>query len=128
MLREEFGVESDVWSVTSFNELKRDADDVDRHNRLHPDDARTAHVTDALKGHEGPVVAATDYVRLFPDQIRAAVRQSAYSRYRICHETGIDQGAMSHFLAGHRGLSLDSIDRLGEFLALHIVGTSEKGP
>ena len=60
------------------------------------------------------------------DQIRDVVRRSGYSRYRICNETGIDQGAMSHFLAGHRGLSLDSIDRLGEFLGLRIVGLHEK--
>ena len=77
---------------------------------------------------QGMVVMSARKPKKLSDQIRDAVRRSGYSRYRICHETGIDQGAMSHFLAGHRGLSLDSIDRLGEFLAFHIVSTSEKGP
>ena len=61
------------------------------------------------------------------DQIRKLVRTSEHSRYRICAETGIDQGAMSHFLAGHRGLSLDSLDRLGEFLRLRVVADAKKG-
>lgn len=61
------------------------------------------------------------------DQIRKLVRTSEHSRYRICAETGIDQGAMSHFLAGHRGLSLDSLDRLGEFLRLRIAADGTKG-
>jgi len=56
----------------------------------------------------------------FSDQIRGVVKTSGYSRYAICKATGIDQGAMSHFLAGHRGLSLDSLDALADFLGLHV--------
>ncbi len=63
------------------------------------------------------------------DQIRAAIRASAHSRYAIWKATGIDQGALSHFMAGHRGLSLASLDELCEFLELELrpVRRSPKG-
>ena len=54
----------------------------------------------------------------FSDQIRAAVMNCGESQYRVCEETGIDKGAMCHFLAGRRGLSLDSIDKLAAHLGL----------
>ena len=55
------------------------------------------------------------------DQIRELVESSEHSRYAICKATGIDKGAMSHFIAGHRGLSLESLDALGNFLNLQVV-------
>ncbi|MCW5623158.1 MAG: pyruvate dehydrogenase (acetyl-transferring), homodimeric type [Burkholderiales bacterium] len=65
------GVSADVWSCTSFNELRRDGMDVERWNRLHPEDKpRKAYVTECLEGTDGPIIAATDYMRAFPDQIR----------------------------------------------------------
>jgi pyruvate dehydrogenase E1 component len=71
ILKENHGIDSDVWSTTSFTELKREAEDVERWNMLHPEDPkRTSYVTSCLEGHDGPVIAATDYVRLFADQIR----------------------------------------------------------
>ena len=74
LLEETCGVTADIWSVTSFNELKREGDDVERWNRLHPSDSpRTSHVSDCLNGRTGPVIAATDYVRLYADQIRSQV-------------------------------------------------------
>ena len=75
LLQEEFDVGADVWSVTSFTELARDAEDCRRHQRLHPMVApRESYVTKALSARpEGPVIAATDYMKLFADQIRAAV-------------------------------------------------------
>jgi pyruvate dehydrogenase E1 component len=70
-LREDFGVESDIWSVTSFNELRRDGLRVERANRLHPQAGQQkSYVEDCLQGQEGPVIASTDYMRSFPDQIR----------------------------------------------------------
>jgi pyruvate dehydrogenase E1 component len=70
LLREDFGVESDVWSVTSFTELRRDGLAIERDNRLHPTRApRPAYVQECLPG-EAPVVAATDYIRTLPDMIR----------------------------------------------------------
>ena len=74
ILAEDFGIQADVWSCPSFNELKRDGDDCVRWNLMHPDQKpRIPHVTACLEKHSGPVVAATDYVKLFADQIRAYV-------------------------------------------------------
>ena len=70
ILAEKYGVASDVWSVTSYNELRRDALDVERWNRLHPDQpARTPYIVEALKGADCPIIAATDYMKAVPDQI-----------------------------------------------------------
>ncbi|MCU7946680.1 MAG: pyruvate dehydrogenase (acetyl-transferring), homodimeric type, partial [Candidatus Thiodiazotropha sp. (ex Cardiolucina cf. quadrata)] len=71
LLEKEFKVSADVWSVTSFNELRRDGLDVDRWNTLHPEDKpKVSYVTQQLMGQKGPVVAATDYIRSYADQIR----------------------------------------------------------
>jgi pyruvate dehydrogenase E1 component len=71
LLREDWNIESDIWSVTSFNELRRDGLNVDRHNLLHPNgQQQKAYVTQCLEKQTGPVVAATDYMKAFADQIR----------------------------------------------------------
>jgi pyruvate dehydrogenase E1 component len=71
LLASDFGVAADVWSVTSFTELRRDGIEVERWNMLHPtEEPRRAYVTEQLSPREGPVVASTDYLRAFPDQIR----------------------------------------------------------
>jgi pyruvate dehydrogenase E1 component len=76
LLRNDFGVESDTWSATSFNELRRDGLSAQRWNMLHPGETpRLSHVEQRLKSHAGPVIAASDYVRGFADQIRAFVPQ-----------------------------------------------------
>ncbi|HEU4977085.1 MAG TPA: pyruvate dehydrogenase (acetyl-transferring), homodimeric type, partial [Baekduia sp.] len=76
LLREDFGVEADVWSVTSFTELRRDGMAVERRNRLHPTaEPERAYVEQCLGGADGaPVVAATDYIRTLADGIRPWVR------------------------------------------------------
>jgi pyruvate dehydrogenase E1 component len=74
MLFEDFGVASDVFSVTSFGELARDARLVERHNRHHPFDEPTqSHLSRCLPGN-APVVAATDYVRAYPELIASHIR------------------------------------------------------
>jgi pyruvate dehydrogenase E1 component len=74
LLEEDFGVSADVWSCTSFNELSRNGIDVERWNMLHPtDDPKVSYVTQCLSGQTGPVIAATDYMRAFPEQIRPFV-------------------------------------------------------
>ncbi len=74
LLAEDFGVLADVWSVTSFTELRRDGIEVERWNTLHPEaPPRVPFVTAALQDSRGPVIAATDYIRAFPDEIRAWV-------------------------------------------------------
>lgn len=74
LLKQDFGVASDVWSVTSFNELRRDGMDTQRWNSLHPEKkARTCYVTSSLLGSDLPVIAATDYMKIYADQIREYV-------------------------------------------------------
>jgi pyruvate dehydrogenase E1 component len=70
ILAEEWGVAADTWSVTSWNELARDAVAAEEWNLLHPgDEPRTAYVSDKLSGAQGPVVAVSDYMRAVPLQI-----------------------------------------------------------
>jgi pyruvate dehydrogenase E1 component len=69
LLHDEWNVAADVWSVTSWNELRRDAVECEEHALLHPDDRRTPYVTQALQGAPGPVVAVSDWMRAVPDQI-----------------------------------------------------------
>lgn len=72
ILDKEWGVDADIWSVTSFNEIAREARDIERWNLLHPlEDARLPYITQCLKDRRGPAVAATDYIRSYADQIRA---------------------------------------------------------
>ena len=71
LLAEDFGVVADVWSVTSFTELRREGLEVERWNRLHPTaTAKRSFLDDAFAGRPGPFVAASDYMRSFADQIR----------------------------------------------------------
>ena len=74
LLEADWGVAADLWSCPSFNELARDGHDVERWNLLHPEqEPRESHVARKLAEREGPVIAATDYVRLFAEQIRPFV-------------------------------------------------------
>jgi pyruvate dehydrogenase E1 component len=84
LLEREFGIPADVWSVTSFSELRRDAMSVDRWNERHPGKRRTSFVEDALAGTSGPFIASTDYVKNVPDQIRQWVPGS----YRVLGTDG----------------------------------------
>jgi len=72
MLKDDWQIEAAVWSVTSFTELQRDGMGVER-NARHGESAATAYVTKALEASQGPVIAATDYVRAVPELIRAYV-------------------------------------------------------
>ncbi len=70
ILAERYKIASDVWSVTSYNELRRDALKVERWNRLHPaEELRRPYIQKALDGVDGPIVAATDYMKVVPDQL-----------------------------------------------------------
>lgn len=72
LLAKDFGVTSDIWSVTSFNELRRDGLDCERWNMLHPEAApRISYTEQCLGKRKGPVIAATDYIKSYADQIRA---------------------------------------------------------
>jgi pyruvate dehydrogenase E1 component len=74
LLRKDWGVDADLWGCPSFTELARDGQAVARWNMLHPTETpRRSHVESCLAGTDGPVVAATDYMRAFAEQIRAFV-------------------------------------------------------
>ena len=74
MLDKDYGVSADIWSVTSFNELRRDGLAVERYNRMHPEkEARQSYVSKLLADRKGPIIAATDYIRMYADQIRPFV-------------------------------------------------------
>lgn len=74
LLERDFGVSSDVWSVTSLTELRREGQDAERWNLLHPQQTpRISHVESCLQDAQGPVVIATDYMKIFADQIRPFV-------------------------------------------------------
>ena len=88
LLHDDWGVAADVWSCPSFNELRREGLDAERWNMLHPLEApRLSHVEAQLKDRGGPVVAATDYIKIFADQIRPFV-QNAGKRYRVLGTDG----------------------------------------
>ncbi len=70
ILSEQFGVSTDVWSVTSYNELRREALRVERWNRLHPaEPEQKPYIVQALDQTEGPIIASTDYMKIVPDQL-----------------------------------------------------------
>ena len=85
LLEKDFGVAGDVWSCTSFNELRREGLDVRRWNLLHPEDKpRETYVGSCLNAAPGPVVAATDYMKLYADQIRPFI----YKHYVVLGTDG----------------------------------------
>ena len=98
LLREDFSVDSDIWSATSFNELKRDGMAVDRWNMLHPQEApRVSYVEQCLSERKGPVIAATDCMKNYADQIRAYVPQ----RYVVLGTDGFGRSDTRNKLRRH---------------------------
>jgi len=76
ILAEQFRIAADVWSATSYQQLRREALSTDRWNRLHPEsDPRHPYVMKVLDGIDGPIIAASDFVKAVPDMIRPWVRQ-----------------------------------------------------
>ena len=80
ILQKEYKIDSEVWSVTSFNELRRDGLEIERYNLLNPDkDQKKSYVEKCLGDTEGPILAASDYMRINSDQIRPYINKSFYS-------------------------------------------------
>jgi pyruvate dehydrogenase E1 component len=80
ILEKDYEIDSDVWSVTSYNELRKEALEIERFNLLNPDkEQKKSYVESCLSRTEGPIVAASDYIRLNSDQIRPFVNKSFYS-------------------------------------------------
>jgi pyruvate dehydrogenase E1 component len=80
ILSEEYGVDSDIWSVTSYNELRKDGMEIERKNLLNPDKKKEkTYIEKCLEKRDGPVIAVSDYVRSFSDQIRPYTGKPFYS-------------------------------------------------
>ncbi|HLR77764.1 MAG TPA: pyruvate dehydrogenase (acetyl-transferring), homodimeric type, partial [Burkholderiaceae bacterium] len=94
LLLEDWGIGSDVWSVTSFTELRRDGLDCERHALLHPEDSNPPkpYITKQLEGTEGPIVVSTDYMKAYGDQIRPFIPEG-----RRLHVLGADGFGRSDF-------------------------------
>ena len=87
LLQADWGVSADVWSATSFTELRRNGMDCERHNMLHPAaKPQVPYVTELLEKTEGPIVASTDYMKLFADQIRPFIPEGR--RYKVLGTDG----------------------------------------
>ncbi len=80
ILSKDYGIDSDVWSVTSFNELRKDGMETERWNLLNPDEKKKkSYVQKCMEKRDGPIIAASDYVRSFSDQIRPYTQKPFYS-------------------------------------------------
>ena len=125
MLEEEFGIASDVWSVTSYNELRKDGLAADRWNMLNPGKkARGNWVRQQLGKHTGPIIAASDYMKAVPDQIRPwtggkylALGTDGFgrsdTRQKLRRYFGVDRQhvalAALHMLQGQKGITAAKI-------------------
>jgi pyruvate dehydrogenase E1 component len=100
LLEQDWGVAADVWSVTSFTELRRDGLDCERWNLLHPGDKqKVPYATAQLEGHAGPVIASTDYMKLFADQIRPFMPKGR--AYKVLGTDGFGRSDFRYKLREH---------------------------
>ncbi|MGZ5271325.1 MAG: pyruvate dehydrogenase (acetyl-transferring), homodimeric type [Ramlibacter sp.] len=100
LLESEWGVSANVWSCPSFNELARDGQECDRWNLLHPTEkARVPYVAQQLQPHAGPVIASTDYIKAYADQIRAFMPKDR--TYRVLGTDGFGRSDFRSKLREH---------------------------
>ncbi|SEK93010.1 pyruvate dehydrogenase E1 component [Colwellia chukchiensis] len=98
ILSADYGISSDVYSVTSFNELARDGQAVTRWNMLHPEsEQKTPHITKVITADKGPAVAATDYIKNYSDQVRAYIN----TEYRVLGTDGFGRSDSRDNLRQH---------------------------
>ncbi len=116
LLREQWGVFADVWSVTSWNELRRDGLATDRFNFLNPDaEQRIPYVTQRLEGRQGPVVAVSDWMRAVQDQIREWVPQEFVSLGTDGWGMSDTRGALRrHFLVDGESITVQALTMLAK--------------
>ena len=100
MLEADWGIAGDVWSVTSFTELRRDGMDCERWNLLHPaGKQKTPYLTALLDKTSGPVVASTDYMKLFADQVRPYIPKGR--SYKVLGTDGFGRSDFRYRLREH---------------------------
>jgi pyruvate dehydrogenase E1 component len=100
LLEEEWGVAANIWSCPSFNELGRDGQAAERYNLLHPmEPAQVPFVTQQLQPHAGPVIASTDYMKAYAEQIRAFIPQGR--AYKVLGTDGFGRSDFRSKLREH---------------------------
>ena len=115
LLLDDFGIGADVWSVTSWSELRRDGLITDRHNLLNPQDQQTAYVTKKLKIFDAPVIAVSDFMRAVQDQIAPWVPQDFYSLGTDGFGLSDTRGALRrHFKVDAESIVVATLSRLAK--------------
>ncbi|MGZ6123831.1 MAG: pyruvate dehydrogenase (acetyl-transferring), homodimeric type [Myxococcales bacterium] len=127
LLEKDFGIAANLWSVTSFSELRREGLAADRWNALHPGEKpRESYVEQCLKGRKGPVIAATDYVKLHADSIRAFLP----ARFRVLGTDGFGRSdtraRLRHFFEVNRHwIAVHALRALAEEGAIPVSRSAE---
>ena len=116
LLRDDWGIVADVWSVTSWNELRRNGLETDRHNLLNPGSSpEIAYVTQRLDGRQGPVIAVSDYMRAVQDQIRPWVKAPFAALGTDGFGLSDTRGALRrHFLVDAESITVQTLSCLAE--------------
>jgi pyruvate dehydrogenase E1 component len=129
LLARDWGVHADVWSCPSFNELARDGLDCDRHNMLHPTATpRVPFVTQQLEKHGGPVVASTDYIKAYVDQIRAFIPKGR--SYKVLGTDGFGRSDFrsklrEHFEVNRHYITVAALKALAEDGSIPVAKVAE---
>lgn len=116
ILEAEYGVASNIWSATSMNELRREGLEIDRWNTLHPEEKpKISYVEQCLQDENGPVIAATDYMKIYADSIRPFVP----SRYVVLGTDGFGRSddreqLRNHFEVNHKYIVVSALSALFE--------------
>jgi len=116
LLEKDFNIPTDIWSVTSFNELRRDALEVERWNQLHPEEEpRKCYVEECLGDRPGPYIAATDYMKIVPDQIQRWVPGRYMSLGTDGYGRSDDRDALrQHFEVDERFIAVAALKALAD--------------
>ena len=110
ILAEKYGVHTDVWSVTSYTELRRDALAVERWNRLHPaEKERQNYMQTALEGTQGPIIAASDYMKVLPDSLAPWLNAGPTARLVTLGTDGFGRSDNREHLRKHFEVNAESI-------------------
>ena len=110
MLAEKYSIQADVWSVPSYTELRRDALSVERWNRLHPaEKERVPYIVSALEGAQGPIIAASDYMKVIPDQLAPWLNSGAGTRLVTLGTDGFGRSDNREHLRRHFEVSAEAI-------------------
>ena len=116
LLESEYGIAANIWSATSINELRREGNDVQRWNMLHPDEKpKISYVEQCFQDQNGPVIAATDYIKVYSDSIRELVP----TRYIVLGTDGFGRSddrkqLRSHFEVNYKYIILAALTALYE--------------